>query len=94
MAWSDKDEASKVHKYLKAGLLYPEDLKANEIRVLRQHRPSVYHKVKSWLEFREQRIENGEWCEDSDPPDTDRRINRLDRGESVVDPYTEQDDAT
>lgn len=90
MAWSDKDEASKVHKFLKCGLLYPEDLKANEIRVLREHRPSTYRHVKGWLEFREQRIENGEWDVDSDPPNTDKRINRLDKGESVVDPYTEQ----
>lgn len=89
MTWKDEDEASKVRKYLKCGLLYPEDLKANEIRVLKKHRPKTHFYVTSWLEFRQKQIENGEWSEDADPPNTELRINRLDKGESVVDPYNE-----
>lgn len=87
MVWTDEDEAKKVHKFLKCGLLYPEDLKANEIRVLKNHRPKTHSKVKSWLEFRQEQIESGNWSEEADPPKTDRRINRLDNGNSAVDPY-------
>lgn len=89
MAWTDEDEARKVHKFLKCGLLYPEDLKANEIRVLKKYRPVTHFRVTSWLEFRQKQIEAGEWSKEADPPDTDRRINRLENGNSVVDPYNE-----
>lgn len=87
MTWNDKDEARKVHKFLKCGVLYPEDLTQNELRLLREYRPVTFHYIKFWLEYREEQISEGNWSEDADPPDTDLRINRLENGESVVEPY-------
>ena len=89
MAWTEKDEARKVHKFLKCGVLYPEDLKANEIRLLKQYRPVVHQYVTGWLAYRQEKIEAGEWSEGCEPPISERRINRLDKGKSVVDPYNE-----
>jgi len=89
MVWTDEDEANKVHKLLKCGVLYPEDLTANEIRVLKHHRPQTHHFVTTWLEFRQDKIERGKWSEEADPPDTDRRLNRLESGDSVVEPYND-----
>lgn len=87
MGWTDADEAAKVRKFLKNGVLHPEDLTHNEIRLLREHHPRTYHFVRWWLETREEMIDNGEWTEDHEPPDTERRINRLDNGNSVATQY-------
>lgn len=84
---NDSDEANKIHKFLVAGVLHPEDLKQNEIRLLKKHRPGDYHFVKWWLENRQEMIENNQWTEEHEPPNNDRRINRYERGESVIDPF-------
>lgn len=87
MSWDDAGKAKQVHKFIKNGLLVPEDLKHNEIRLLREYYPSDYHYIKWWLETRQEMIENGEWTEGHEPPDNDRRIKRYERGEGIVDPW-------
>lgn len=92
MAWSDKDEARKVYKFMKSGILEPEDLKHNEVRVLRQHYPGAYSYVKRYLEDREKRIEEGEWSMDDEPPDFRLRISRYEQGNGVVDVWDGRED--
>lgn len=92
MSWDDTDEARKVYKFLKCGVLEPEDLTHNEVRLIRQYHPQVYHFVKWWLENRSEMIENGEWSEDHEPPERKQRINRYENGESIVEPFKDNED--
>jgi len=87
MSWNEGDEARKVYKFLKNGVLMPEDLKHNEIRLLREYYPRVYMYIKEYYEYRNERIEAGDWTEDDEPPDNDWRINRYENGEAIIDPW-------
>lgn len=89
MTWTDGDEASKLYKFLKCGVLEPEDLTQNELRLLRQYHPKTYDFVKWWLENRHEMIQKGEWTEDHEPPDRDIRIKRYENGDSIVSPPEE-----
>lgn len=93
MAWSEEDEANKVHKFLNCGLLEPEDLKPEELRALKHHRHQTYLFVKYFLEERERSIENGEWSQNHEPPDRERRIKRYERGHGVVDRFDGRSDS-
>lgn len=87
MTWTEADEAKKVYKFMKAGVLAPEDLKPNEFRLLKTYYPGTAQFVRNFLELREEKIRAGEWSEECEPPKTDRRIKRYENGNGIVDPY-------
>lgn len=87
MTWDESDEAHRVLKFMKNGLLEPEDLRPNEFRLLKEHYPHAARFVRAWLEERAEMIERGEWTDEYDPPDRERRIARYERGEGLVDPH-------
>lgn len=91
MSWSDEDIARRTQKFLKAGVLHPEDVTKNELRLLGKYFPKEHHFVKWWLENRHQMIKDGEWTEDHEPPDSERRIKRYERGEAIVEPWEAQE---
>lgn len=88
MAWDDSDEARKVYKFMKCGVLEPEDLTRGEFRLMRNHYPRVHRFVQRYLEGRQEAIENGEWSIEDEPPDNDRRIKRYEQGNGLVKPWS------
>ena len=87
MTWSEGDEARKLYKFIQHRLLEPEDLKHNELRILRQYFPEEYAWIKHFLEQREEMIRNGEWTAEHEPVKRKQRINRYDAGDGIVDKW-------
>lgn len=90
MAWKDSDEARKVYKFMKCGVLEPEDLTRKEFSILQKYYPSAGRFVQHFLENRQSQIEKGEWSEECEPPDRDRRIKRYENGNGLVKPWKNQ----
>lgn len=90
MAWDDSDEARRVVKLLKNGLLAPEDLRPNEFRLLKQHHSWLSEQIRVYLETRSEMIENGNWSEELEPDQDGRRIERYEDGRGLVDHWNDR----
>lgn len=86
MAWTEKDVARRARKLLNNGLYEPEDVTPNEFRLIRKFYPELGLYLQFFYEQRAEKISKGEWTEEHEPPDNDRRIKNYENGKGVVKP--------